>query len=403
MSGVTRVMLWMVALSGSLAHGQDAVTVTLVDGRVHTGVLARWTAAEVWLEGEPQTAIPTADLVSLDWQQTSLATMADPLILLANGDRLHAWTLRVQDDRVLARWARYADWKPFEIPLEQVRSLVFEPPRAQQDRRWLWTELSDETSGRDILWLKNQERLDGEFDGLDDALLDWNEGAEFRRLDRSRIRAVKFDPDLLTVPQPGALTYLISLRDGSHFTAREVVASNDASIRATLAGVGVVVVPCSECLRCEVLGPRVVSLLDRMPVQQRHVPYLSAAWPIVPNANVWHGPLQVRGRQFARGLGVHSQTVLEYAVELEDVEFQVGVGLDDETHARGAVTFSIELDGHEVWSSGVLTRRSELLTSPRIALAGSSRLTLMVGFGPEGDTGGHANWCHPIIFRKAAR
>lgn len=159
------------------------------------------------------------------------------------------------------------------------------------------------------------------------------------------------------------------------------------------------IVPLGELCRCDVFSSRVQPLAERQPTSVVHTPFLSSQWPLVVNRNVWRGPLRIRNREFATGLGMHSQTVARFAIQPGDREFRAIVGLDDEAAPRGSVRFRVALDGQDVWTSPELTSQSPPLSLPPVPLNGARELTLIVDFGEQADVSDYANWCDAVILR----
>src|SRR4029078_4051281 len=86
------------------------------------------------------------------------------------------------------------------------------------------------------------------------------------------------------------------------------------------------------------------------PASVKFTPYVGGDWPWEKDRNIFQGPLQLRGREFATGLGVHSRTALSYAIEPKDREFRAVVGIDDAAEDAGHVIFTVAVDDRTVWT-----------------------------------------------------
>ena len=102
-------------------------------------------------------------------------------------------------------------------------------------------------------------------------------------------------------------------------------------------------------------------------------------------------PLTINGAVYAKGLGVHAQSVVEYYTgkACETVTAQVGV--DDEEGADGSVAFEIWADGTKAASTGTLTNAQP--AQPLSAdVSGAQVVRLVVTDGGDDTTSDHGDW-----------
>ncbi|MEW2399733.1 NPCBM/NEW2 domain-containing protein [Streptomyces sp. NPDC046862] len=102
-------------------------------------------------------------------------------------------------------------------------------------------------------------------------------------------------------------------------------------------------------------------------------------------------PLTVGGAVYAKGLGVHAQSAVEYYTgkACETVTAQVGV--DDEEGADGSVAFEIRADGATAASTGTLTN-AQAVQSLSADVSGAQVISLVVTDGGDGTTSDHGDW-----------
>lgn len=102
-------------------------------------------------------------------------------------------------------------------------------------------------------------------------------------------------------------------------------------------------------------------------------------------------PLTVGGEVYAKGLGVHADSTVEYYAGGACDTVTARVGVDDEKGAKGSVTFEIRADGTKAASTGVLT--NAMPAQPLSAdVRGAQVVTLAVTDGGDGDDSDHADW-----------
>ncbi|MFD4525698.1 NPCBM/NEW2 domain-containing protein [Streptomyces sp. NPDC058470] len=102
-------------------------------------------------------------------------------------------------------------------------------------------------------------------------------------------------------------------------------------------------------------------------------------------------PMTVNGVVYAKGLGVHADSTVEYYTgkACETVSAQVGV--DDEEGNDGSVAFEIWADGTKVASSGVLTN-AQAAQAISADVSGAQLVRLVVTDGGDGSTSDHGDW-----------
>ncbi|NGO06186.1 alpha-galactosidase [Streptomyces sp. HC44] len=156
-------------------------------------------------------------------------------------------------------------------------------------------------------------------------------------------------------------------------------------------------------IRAESVLPLTVSVVAAPPSGTSHLgdlPWLSAAngWgPVERNTSNGESaagdgnPLTIDGVVYAKGLGVHAESAVEYYTgkACETVTAQVGV--DDEEGAEGSVAFEIWADDAKVASTGVLTN-AQPAQAMSADVSGAQVVRLVVTDGGDDVTSDHADW-----------
>ncbi|MEO1995535.1 MAG: NPCBM/NEW2 domain-containing protein, partial [Planctomycetaceae bacterium] len=159
-------------------------------------------------------------------------------------------------------------------------------------------------------------------------------------------------------------------------------------------------VPRSALKSIAVLGGRAVYLSDLKPVAYRFRPFLSQDWPLRHDRNVVGGPLRLRGREYAKGLGTHSRSEISFALDRKYDRFSTVIGIDDCSAGGGQAVFSVFVDGQRVYHSGMVSGNDAPREVPAIDVSSSNRLTLSVDYGAGGDVLDRADWCQAMLIRK---
>ncbi|WNI26278.1 NPCBM/NEW2 domain-containing protein [Streptomyces sp. ITFR-16] len=102
-------------------------------------------------------------------------------------------------------------------------------------------------------------------------------------------------------------------------------------------------------------------------------------------------PLTIGGQVYAKGLGVHADSTVEYYAGGACSTVTAQVGVDDEKGDKGSVAFEIWADGTKAASTGVLT--NAMAAQPLSAdVSGARVVRLVVTDGGDGVDSDHADW-----------
>jgi hypothetical protein len=398
-----RLLAWagVVLLLGSTATpaAEMWVDVTSLTHEHVQGALQKWDEQQLVVAGDTNVTIPTSDLITVRFPRHVRRQPPTKFVVLVNGDRVAADAVRVHDEQLTATWVQAPLRKELQVPLEQVAATIFAAPPGRREALSLLAEVGRVREGHDTVRLMSGDQLTGEFTGLAGGLVEFAAAVGPLKLDRSRVRWLALDPDLAAAVSLPDQYWTVFLTDGSRLTVRSCVPQADFTVLLTPLVGGPVTVPWYEIQRLQHRTQQWESLADREPLEERYQPYLEGQSLRQQNRSAAGSPMQLRGEEFATGLGVRSQTTVTYAIDSKDQWFQTTVGLDDAAGDHGSVRFRIALDGREVWTSDLVTSRRERLETPRIEVRGSRRLSLIVDYGERGDIGDLADWCDPFVVR----
>ncbi|MBL8210688.1 MAG: NPCBM/NEW2 domain-containing protein [Bryobacterales bacterium] len=106
--------------------------------------------------------------------------------------------------------------------------------------------------------------------------------------------------------------------------------------------------------------------------------------------------ITLNGVTYAKGLGVHANSDVRFALGGVCTAFQADIGMDDEVGANGSVIFQVMGDGTVLYTSGVMTGNSNTL-SVNVDLTGRNELRLIVNDAGNGIAYDHADWANARI------
>lgn len=397
---ITRVPRFILLLAVSMAAAAEPAKVTVTDlsGDRSSGTLKVWDRDRIVVEAMPDAEFSRTAVSSIafDHSPQTTTTKATCSIWLSNGDRISAKAVSAADDTLTILWPVTVEGISAKIPLERVVAVILEMPATKSDSLRLFADLDTLPAGSDLLMLTNGDRSLGEFERMDAAFVQLKVGKTSLKLDRSRVRAIRLNPELINVTRATGRRVLLTMNDGSRLTANGIELKNE-TITLKTACLGDVSLPVNAIATCHFFGERVIPVTDYEPVSIEFTPYLSTKWSLVRNANVLHGPLLIRGVEFPTGLGTHSRMAVTYELRGDEQEFQSSIGVDDAANGSGSVIFAIDIDGRRVWTSAEITGKSPVMNVPKNALHRSKRLRLLVDYGQFGDVSDYADWCDPIF------
>ncbi|GAB4145871.1 MAG: hypothetical protein Tsb009_18190 [Planctomycetaceae bacterium] len=284
-----------------------------------------------------------------------------------------------------------------KIPLMTIRAIVFQMPETSLARMRLEQTIFAYREKNDLLILRNGDRLSGQFHDLDNRSLTF--GKSRRKNPIQRVRALLFDSRYIEFPKLEKRHVLMKFRDGSSLTAKQVSLNLQKQIQIQAAYGETFTIPLSAVAALRVLRGRAISLSNWTPEKYEYTPFLDGAWKWMKNRNVLGGRLMLRGREYSRGIGLHSHSRLTYELQDEFHHFLATVGIDDIARGKGNVRVAVEVDGKRVFVSPYITGKSLPLQVGPIPLSGKKKLTLVVEFGQFGDVGDIVDWCDAVLVK----
>ncbi len=397
------ITLFWVFFLPSAAFAQTAVedeaNVVDLHNRRHAGPLKQLSKDFLTLGHRPRHKFETSELLRLTFLKRRRRSVLDgSFLFLDNDDRLAVQPESMDDENLFAVWTKFPAWPKLRIPLETIRGMIFENHSAG---RRVVTALLELRNKNDTVILKNGDRVNGELLTIQAGSLSLEGVVGKIQIERSAVRGVALNSELISFPKVVGKRVLLTLSDGSRLTATDVSLQANGLISVDAAFGGKLKFPVSDVISLQFLGGRAVYVSDLEPVEYRFTPFLATRWSLRNDHNVTGGPLRLRGREFAKGLGMHSQSTVSYVLDQRYQQFQATVGIDDSTAGQGSATFAVEVDEKRVFTSDSLTGNSAPLLLPPIDVTGGRRLTLIVGFGQFGDIQDHANWCDALLIRQS--
>lgn len=281
-----------------------------------------------------------------------------------------------------------------ELPLDAARAIYLPAGSLtpqQVQRRCKELKLQAGASDKLILAKTTNDWVsaEGVLKSIDAAKLVFNYDDADRSVDRQTVRAI-FVSDTGAGARPAMPAGTILGVDGSiaSFTS---LSWNDQGIEADVPTLGKRKIPTDRVAAIRFLSDRLVSLSSLKPIEVKEYGYLGRAFGHRLDCSAGGRPLQLDGKTYASGLGLHSFCELTYELDAKCSTFIAMVGIDDAARPRGDAQLIFIGDGKELSQPLRLTGKDKPQLV-RLSVHGVRTLTICVEFGSDGvDVGDHVD------------
>lgn len=356
------------------ALNDNQVTIDTETGRLHLALADVDTIAPLRLVGDVETA-PDPN----QWSQLELTTGS---VILARQIEVRGGTLHGQFGSASTQG-----------PVAVVRRMRFAPRMAQEDEQW--QALTKVDLNLDALIVRKGAALDyveGVIGDVSSDTVQFTTDGETLEVKLSKLAGLVFHRPQPTVRLPLAT---IHLRDGSRYLVGSLN-SDGRQLSLTIAEEGFATkLDWDQIERIALTAGASVYLNDLAPLEQRwqgyfggaQQPYLADYYRPRPNVTFSGAPLVLDGREFNKGLAIHSRTTLVYDLDRRFSRLRALAGIDPRAGAQGHVRLVLSGDGRALMDQPIAANQPA--QSLDVDVAGVKRLTVLVDFGDNLDLGDH--------------
>lgn len=386
--------MWTILLTAVLSAAATEVELRALEGETLAGSLVRLDetgAAIQTADGLRQMPLEAIAGLMLKNPPQPADTTGAVWVELVDGSLMVVSQYTVSDGRAtLARPDGAID-----IPTATVRSVRLRSGNDTTTAQWRRIAASDIHS--DLLVVSRNNTLDyhrGVLGKVTDAFIQFAPEGETLSVNRSKVFGlVYYHPSGRELS-----TLLATLIDssGSSWSVSQL-RFDDGLLWATTCSGTSASLPLETIVRVDFTQGKIVYLDEMTPESAQWTPYLGAADTPASRAK-WFGPrggtgddapLRLAGKDYRRGLRLHSRTRVEYRLGGEFRRFEAIVGMDDRVQARGNVGLVIRADDRPLVETTI-----DSVDSPRpiaLDLTGVQRLSIFVDFGEDLDVADHLN------------
>src|SRR5580700_5157987 len=394
------LLLTLAVASIARADGEaDTATVYLADGTRQVGVVRSISPSELVIGRDSAVRFAVADVVRVEFANRGAPPPRASLIQLANGDRIVAGLSSMSDESLVALWKSYPDLPPVQIPAAAIAGILVNVPESAAERTRAFRQVFGRREKSDTVLLINGDRLAGDLTSFDQTALKLSQAGKIVQIELPRVRGIAFSSDLTSLVATHRPRVAVTLGDGSQLTGWNANRDPGGPLRLSSLLTSTLELPLSAVAAIRFLDGRATYLSDLQPTESRLAPYFgsSVAIPPAQDQSAAGGPLLVRGRQYAKGVGTRSRSQVTYDLAGQYRFFQATVAIDDYAAGKGSVRFAANVDGARVWTSPLITGSSRPLPVGPIDVTGKRRLALIVEYGELADVDDWADWCDAIL------
>ncbi|MFL5331267.1 MAG: NPCBM/NEW2 domain-containing protein [Gemmataceae bacterium] len=386
----------LIALIGVFAVGSlcCAAEIQTLAGQKHTGELVSIDGqSAVFKTASGDVTIPVTQLLAIDISPESDSRDKFTEVELSDGSVLHVSSIVIKADRCEMK---LIGGPIIQAPFGAVTSIL----RDAQDTalKQEWTALLRKRGPLDLLVVRSEGKLDalegtaGQRNAAGDAIEFSLSSGEKVTTKLSRAQGFVF----VRKPDPNSQPSLCRVRDtsGTDLIARTIRLDGAAITIDTVAGASVTYPAVKQLSRLDFSKGKLTYLSDLEPADKDESSTEDLVFPYRRDRNLYGGMLRIKGVTYARGLALHSRSVLTYDIGSDYREFRAMVGVDDavrtENGAPVRVLVLIEADGRELFKGEI--RTGDEPKTLALDVKGVRRLRLTV-VSPGLDLGNQVDFC----------
>jgi len=406
-----------VLLLSAVAAGVD-VDIHDLDGAAHTGQLVSLSADEVTLKtAEGDLKMPLRKLFSLvpvlPVAEDELA--GEVVVDLIDGSKLKCEAYQVESGRATLTFAKDDQTRAATRSIRAVRFHQQNP-----DLRRQWNAIATAKATADLLVIRKTvkstddngvEKTLASLDPLEGVVYDINEDVVSFDFDGSRIDVPRAKVEGViyfrqSTGRPAEPICRAFDNRGSAWNLKSIALQDDL-LKGVSAGGVRAAIPVGRLAKIDFSIGNLVFLSDLKPESVSWIPLIQSR--VTPpsleklfrpqfDRAFFGGPLILDGEPYAKGISLHSRTVVKYRLTREFQRLAAKAGIDDRFAVDGNVTLSISGDGEVL-----LTRKISGADPPvdiDLDLHGVRRLTILVDFGEDHvDVGDYLNLCNARLLK----
>lgn len=385
--------LFCISLTMLLAVSPE-VEVTSLGGASVSGSLQSLNKTAISLkQGEAAKAYPLSDTLNVRFPknryQRSLET---PLtIRLTDGSKFPLQSLQSNDRQIKVSGDQTGT---LILPANQVSSIRFGSLNSNISASW--EKLLNNKSNKDLLIVQKENVLDfidGVVGSITDEKIQFFTGDDEVAVNRKRVFGIIY----FRQPASEAPSFCSVRLTNDGLLHASAITYSGTEFEATLqSGARAQFAPASIA-SLDFSKGKVRYLSDLEPRNIEYTPFFDTIWKYRKDKHRDGEPLRLAGKEYARGLYIHSKTLLQYRIKEEYRTFRAIMGIDDSVPGIGFVYVEIKGNGRTLYSGNV--RSADPPIELNLDVRGVRDLEILVDFGDNLEICDHLDLCEARLIK----
>ncbi len=379
------VLLWTCGQAQSefeIRTRSDKPQITAIRGLSTDGTIN--INSDITISGTDWYSIRRSSAILPDWPR-------GPHLEFINGDRICGTIVDSDGDALRWRLAIAGPEQIVRFPLSSIRA-IWLTRRPNDEPRWLMSARK-----RDVIQSRNGDLTLGALTAIDAdlKLIRYQAEGKEQQLPLSRIAAIGFNTDLARVRRPKGPYDRLTFADGTRLSVMSITFDGKSWAAQTLFR-NKIQLPASNLISVDKEQGKVVPLANLKPTAYRYQSFDGEQFVWTPNRCVSGDALRLQlpagESTYDRGVGLHADCTITYALSGMFKRFETLAGLDARSGRRGNATIAVFVDGKEIELPG--KGRLALATGPiaiHADLTGAKELKIVIGRGSGGNVQDHVN------------
>jgi hypothetical protein len=381
---VIRRTLFYLLISTSLT---SAAVVETIDAETYEGDITHLDEKAVTIRtSDGEKKIPAEDLSKITFIEISkipdlLKTSGQAVVLTQVGDvfPVRANLLRLGKNRIHINPGEVGIF--MDLPINVLRSILLPATdQSPEDILRLCDEMKCSPGTKDQLLIVGKDdkvqKVSGTLIGMADGKITFSYQGKERTVKAGRVRAILLAEPTKAPPTPrgwfktfdGCVCAFWDIKQtDAYYSLRRLWNTSKNISRVETASI-------------TFRSNRLVYFSDLKPVKVREHGMFDKVISFRVNRSASGGPLQMAGRKYDTGLGLHSFCELTYDLDKKYRAFIATAGIDDAVRPGGSATLTILADGKAILPATVLTG-NDAPTAIRLSVRNAKTLTIRVDLG----------------------
>jgi hypothetical protein len=380
-------------------------TILKVDESSVGGKIAAMDGKQLTLKADKETkTIPLADVQEITLKSNSSSGsndsssnksgLSNAQLELANNDHFKG-SIKKWEEKKIAIALAAAPSVTVDVPVDQARQL------------WLGTAdqvkkaqaLNEKPGVEDIAFVVKDDQViavRGVSLGVEGDALKFRFNDEERKIAVNRLAGVTFGRSE-DAPVDRAFRQSFQFANDDVISGAWTGLTKDSATATTTWG-DPMKLPVKQLVKIRASNGRVVYLSDLKPTQVEQVPYFDRMLPYQVDKSLNGKPLQLTEGPIAKGIAVHSRTVLHYDLGGQFDEFRAKLGFQQPEGKLGDADIRVLGDGKGIFEK-LSAKGDQPSTDVNVKVGGVKELVLEVDFGKNQDVGDRVVWGNARLLR----